>query len=74
VIGNAVCIMQRATGEREEEYESAPPKNEAAEEPGRTGGTARAAKMDPERLAEIAKTAAQKRWSRAKAYLGISAF
>jgi hypothetical protein len=36
----------------------------AASAMGRKGGPARAASMTPERRAEIAKKAAQKRWSR----------
>ena len=40
------------------------PKNEAAQAMGRKGGAARAATMTPERRAEIAKKAAEKRWSK----------
>lgn len=42
VIGNAVRVMEIATGQREEECEPEEPKNEAAAELGRKGGKARA--------------------------------
>ena len=62
VIGNAVKIARIATGEEED----APPpddgKDPAAVSMGKRGGAARAAGMTPERRAEIAKKAAEKRW------------
>jgi hypothetical protein len=61
VVGNAVKVMQIATGEAEEEFTD-DGKNKAAAELGRKGGKARAAKMPPERRAEIARKAAAKRW------------
>ncbi|NQV40688.1 MAG: RNA-binding protein [Nitrosopumilus sp.] len=61
VIGNAVRVMQIATGEAEEEFD-ADGKNKAAVALGRMGGKARAAKMTPEQRSEIAKKAAKKRW------------
>ncbi len=67
VVGNAVRVMQIATGEREEEYEpepAGPPKNPAAVEMGKLGGRKRAENMTPERRAEIARLAAEKRWKR----------
>ena len=54
VIGNAVRVMQIATGEAEEEYDDNG-KNKAAVELGKKGGKARAASMTPERRREIAK-------------------
>lgn len=42
VIGNAVRVMQIATGEAEEEFEAGPEKNRAAADLGRKGGKARA--------------------------------
>jgi hypothetical protein len=57
----AKLIADIATGEKSDE---APEKDEAAVALGRKGGKARAAKMSPEARAEIAKRAAQKRWSR----------
>ena len=63
VIGNAIRVAQIATGEAEEEYEAKPKKNAAAAELGRKGGAARAKSMSPERRAEIAKKAAEKRWT-----------
>ena len=61
VIGNAVRVMQIATGETEEEYDENG-KDKAAQSLGRKGGKARAEKMTPERRAEIARKAAAKRW------------
>jgi hypothetical protein len=39
VIGNAVRVMEIATGQRDEEYEDDPGKNKAAAKLGRKGGT-----------------------------------
>lgn len=66
VIANAVKVMKIATGEEEEEYDTpeAQGKNPAAVSMGKLGGKARAEKMTPERRAEIAKKAAEKRWSK----------
>lgn len=61
VIGNAVKIAQIATGEVEDEIVD-DGKDPAAKALGAKGGKARAAKMSPERRAEIARKAAQKRW------------
>ncbi len=64
VIGNAVYVMRIATGEIEE---GAPPddgKDPAAVSMGKRGGAARAKSLTPERKAEIAKKAAEKRWAK----------
>jgi hypothetical protein len=61
VVGNAVRVMQIATGEAEEEYDE-DGKYKAAVALGRMGGRARATKMTPERRSEIARKAAKKRW------------
>jgi len=53
VVGNAVRVMQIATGEAEEEYDD-DGTNKAAVELGRKGGNARAAKMTPAQLSAIA--------------------
>ena len=58
-VGAAVMVAKIATGEIEEPDDG---KNKAAVELGRKGGQARAKKMSPERRAEIARKAAQKRW------------
>jgi hypothetical protein len=63
VIGNAVRVMEIATGQREEEVEREPEKNQAAAELGRKGGKARAKSMTAERRKEIARKAAKTRWS-----------
>jgi hypothetical protein len=63
VIGNAVHVMRIATGEIEETS----PQNqgkEYARKGGLKGGKARADALSPERRAEIAKKAAQKRWAK----------
>jgi general stress protein YciG len=64
VIGNAVKVMRIATGEEAEEFERDDGKNPAAKELGRKGGAKRAANLSPERRAEIARKAAEKRWKR----------
>ncbi len=61
VIGNAVKVMRIATGEEPEELETDRVKSAAAEL-GSRGGKARAAKMTPERRAEIARKASLSRW------------
>lgn len=62
VIGAAVKVMKIATGEIEEDTDAKPAKNAAAAELGRKGGQARAKKLSKKRRAEIAKSAAKKRW------------
>ena len=64
VIANAVRVMQVATGEAEEELEADDGKDKAAQALGRKGGAARAASMTPERRAEVARSAAAKRWAK----------
>jgi hypothetical protein len=59
----AKLIVDIATGEVEDADPNAG-KDAAAAAMGRKGGAARAASMDPERRAEIARKAAEKRWSR----------
>ncbi len=62
VIGNAVRVMQIATGEIEEDTQD-DGKDKAAQALGRKGGKARAGKMSPERRTKIARKAAQQRWA-----------
>ena len=64
VIGNAVRVMEIATGQRDEEYEADQGKDPAAAELGRRGGKARAEKMTAEQREEAARKAASKRWER----------
>lgn len=64
VIGNAVHVMRIATGEVEEAAPVDDGKDPAAKSLGARGGAARAKSMTPERRAEIAKKAAEKRWKR----------
>ena len=61
VIGNAVRVMEIATGQREEEFED-DGKDPAAKALGAKGGKARAEKLTAERRSEIARKAAAKRW------------
>ena len=61
VVGNAVRIMEIATGQREEEFED-DGKDPSAKALGAKGGTARAKKLTPERRKEIAEKAAAARW------------
>ncbi len=63
VIGNAVHVMRIATGEIEEGTPPDDGKDPAAVSMGKRGGAARAKSMTPERRAEIAKAAAEKRWN-----------
>jgi hypothetical protein len=62
VIGNAIKIARMATGEEPKDGDET--LSGAAAEMGRKGGKARASKLTPERRAEIAKTAAEKRWKK----------
>jgi len=61
VIGNAVKVMQIATGEAEETAED-DGKDPNAKALGAKGGKARAEKMTAKRRTEIAKNAAKARW------------
>jgi hypothetical protein len=63
VIGNAVRVMQIATGEIEETTTD-DGKNPAAVALGRMGGKARAEGMSAKRRKEIAKKAAKTRWGK----------
>jgi hypothetical protein len=62
VIGNAVKVMQIATGEEEEEFDGTEGKDPAAQAMGRKGGKARAEVLSAKKRSEIAKKAAAKRW------------
>jgi len=62
VIGNAIMVAKIATGEIEDTVPDNG-KDKAAQAMGRKGGAARAQNMTPERRAEIARKAAEKRWS-----------
>lgn len=63
VIGNAIRVAKIATGEKPEDLTD-DGKDKAAVSLGRRGGRARAAKMNAEIRTEIARKAAQKRWSK----------
>ena len=63
VIGNAVRVMEIATGQRDEEFED-DGKDPAAKALGAKGGKARATKLSPERRREIAREAAKARWQK----------
>jgi hypothetical protein len=66
VIGAAVKVAKIATGEIEEDIDMPEKsgKDPAAVSMGKRGGKARAQAMTPERRAEIAKKAAEKRWKK----------
>ena len=64
VIGAAIMVARIATGEIEEDTGPDDGKDKAAQAMGRKGGKARAANMTPERRAEIARQAAEKRWNK----------
>ncbi len=64
VIGNAVHVMRIATGEIDEGTPPDDGKDPAAVSMGKRGGVARAKSMTPERRAEIARTAAERRWKK----------
>ena len=61
-VGLAVLVAKIATGEITDPLPD-DGKDKAAQALGRKGGKARASSMTPERRAEIARKAAQKRWS-----------
>ena len=63
VVGNAVRVMQIATGEVEEKYEAKKPYSAAAELR-RLGGKSRAKKLTSEQRSETARKAAITRWVR----------
>jgi len=63
VIGGAIRVARIATGEEPEEIAD-DGKDKAAQTLGKKGGKARAEKMTPERRAEIATKAADKRWAK----------
>lgn len=65
VIGNAVRVMQIATGEAEEEFDE-DGKNSAAVSLGRKGGLSRAKALPASRRKEIACIAAAARWRKDK--------
>jgi hypothetical protein len=61
VVGNAVLVMQIATGEVEDTPRD--PALEYARKGGLKGGKSRAAKLTKKRRSEIARKAARARWS-----------
>ncbi len=64
VIGNAVRVMQIATGEVKEVAPVDDGKDPAAKALGAKGGAARARTLTPEQREEAARLAAQARWRR----------
>lgn len=65
MIGNAVKVMEIATGEIAEDVED-DDKDRAAQSPGQRGGRARARVLSPERRKQIAESAASARWAARK--------
>ena len=70
VIGNAVHVMRIATGEIEDETPD-DGKDPAAKALGKKGGAACAKSLPPDRRAAIATKAAEKRWSKKSAPVGL---
>ena len=68
VVGNAVHVMQIATGEIEEEE-----KDPAAIARGEKGGKVRASKLSPRKRREIAQKAAKARWEKGQSSSSSSA-
>jgi hypothetical protein len=66
VIGAAVMVAKIATGEIEDKPED-DGKDKAAQELGRKGGAARASRLSEQQRSEIARKAAEGRWSAAAA-------
>jgi hypothetical protein len=66
VIGNAVKVMKIATGEEEEAFPADDGKDKAAQSLGRRGGKARAESLSHKKRVEIARRAAETRWSSKK--------
>ena len=64
VIGNGVRVMQIATGEIDESAPLDDGKDPAAKALGAKGGKKRAETISPERRAEIARMAAERRWKK----------
>ena len=62
VIGAAVLVGRIATGEAEDTQADSAKAHHS--EGGKKGGAARASALSPERRAEIARDAAQRRWGR----------
>jgi hypothetical protein len=60
-VANAIRVAKILTGEIEEDMGDSG-KDKAAQALGKKGGAARRDKLSPERRAEIARTAAEKRW------------
>jgi len=60
-VSRAIMVAKIATGEVDDERDEL---SSAAAQLGSKGGKARAEKMSPERRAEIARTAAAKRWAK----------
>ena len=59
VVGCAIAVARIATGEAEDDRYSAPGRQRS----GQAGARVRADKVSPERRAEIARTAANARWT-----------
>lgn len=61
-VANAIRVARILTGEIEEDVGADSGKERHAQALGRKGGAARREKLSPERRAEIAKAASEKRW------------
>lgn len=61
VIGAAIMVAKIATGEVADDADASKDYHRAG---GKKGGTARAAKLTPEQMSEIARIAASARWKK----------
>jgi hypothetical protein len=63
-VANAIRVAKILTAEIAEDTAADDGKDKAAQALGRKGGAARRDRLSPERRAEIARTAAAKRWNK----------
>jgi len=63
-VANAIRVAKILTGEIEEDIGADDGKDKNAQALGKKGGAARRDRLSPERRAEIARKAAEKRWGR----------
>jgi hypothetical protein len=63
-VGAAVRVARISVGDEPDDRQDERPAPSPAAQLGKLGGAARAKKLSPERLTEIAKKAAAKRWQK----------
>jgi hypothetical protein len=65
VVDAAVCVARISVGDEPDDRQHEQPALSPAQQLCKLGGAARAKKLTPERLTEIAKKAAERRWKKA---------